>query len=498
MTFEPGLPRVIDMIDDAAAELVTVASSFLRVITMRSMRQYLEPATLALLEHVSASNKNALGGAFSRTFSAHHGGGSELKTLNSIRTLVAPASNENVAAVPAAIHTVIENNYADAYADAKVLLPLLEIFSFGAAWDPKAYSGNTPDTDAALFRADLARTSKWVLDVSRMRKISVVGMFRVDSTRLKLQLVPIPGTVLKDMKESLSGCAQSSCERSLNSFLETRSKLLRKPDSLKAFAEFVDFVRTIKASASAMEGSAANVDALYDLMRTYNVEIDIPNRILIEELDSVREAFSGVLAEAERYVASRVDEMSGSLDKHISSLESHVVSVLSDLYVGNFVDPDADTSAVLDELAMVETSLKSAKSKADTYTKWQELFDVSTPHEYASLAEAMEVHAMRKTIWSSLEGWNVALDSWKTSPFVSLSTADIKTEVNASYAAAYKLSHKLPDDPVVAVWKASALLMLRKPPPNRRTGKRLQSGHTPAPKRPLSPRAATTPATAVP
>ncbi|KNC55308.1 dynein heavy chain [Thecamonas trahens ATCC 50062] len=458
MRFEPGLPHLLNMVDSAYDSMTAVAASFLRIITMRSMRQYLEPSTLAHLEGVSAASGYSLADPAAAAVARFTTGGARrgqdaLRDLHSIRHLLSPAANARINGLLEAIHATVEADYSAAYFDARVLTPLLDIHTYGQQWSMEAYAASKPS--AAKLREDLAMVSSWVLAVSRMRKSSVVGMFRVDSTQLKLGLVPVPSCILAEMKEHLAAAAHEACEATLNNMLNTRSKLLRKPDQLRAFAEFVDFVRTTQASRAAFDGAAANVDALYELMRSHNVEIDIPNRILIEELDAVRDSFDEVVDDAERYAESRLAEMNVSLNKHIASLEHHVVSILSDLYTGDYVDPEAQPVAVIEELNDVEASLNAAKSKAETFSGWQSLFEVESPHAYDSLTDAMDVYTMRRTIWSELHAWNDNVASWRSAVFRTVDTNEVKAAVQTSYAKAFKMAHKLPDDPVVALWKSS-------------------------------------------
>lgn len=122
---------------------------------------------------------------------------------------------------------------------------------------------------------------------------------------------------------------------------------------------------------------------LLTLLSLVAQDIDIQNRILIEELESAREGFEAVLAEARRFSEGKLNTMTQSLDRHINNLEGHIVNALSDLYgwakrrrgcvclltnwylmrSGVFVDPTCAPKSVLEKLHTVESTLKTVEEK---------------------------------------------------------------------------------------------------------------------------------------
>lgn len=121
------------------------------------------------------------------------------------------------------------------------------------------------------FTQDLARLTQWNMDVSRMRKSNVLHMILADSLELKHELMPMPDSVLTQLKELLGIQAQTKCEDCLKHYMDTKAKLLRKPDALRQFAEFVRFLNQTAAEKQQYLEEAENVDHLYTLMRSYEV-----------------------------------------------------------------------------------------------------------------------------------------------------------------------------------------------------------------------------------
>lgn len=103
-----------------------VCSNFLRVLTMRSVRPYLEPRTVQRVQNVAGSASARLG-----------------HTFNSVKTLV-EEDNERVAIRIRRIEEAYRDNYAEVLRDAEVLRPLHEIYRYCKSWTIDSYCEAEP------------------------------------------------------------------------------------------------------------------------------------------------------------------------------------------------------------------------------------------------------------------------------------------------------------------------------------------------------------------
>jgi len=360
--------------------------------------------------------------------------------------------------VQKSIEQVVEEDFERATLYAQQFEEYRVVHCFGENWNYEAYAQaqQSASFKAAVtnFKQDMAQLNKWYKDLDRMKMYGTERNLHVDSKTLKNSLMPITTRSLDKCRGLLLQVARDRCIASLQEYQQKMRDLGEQPRSLRDFAEYVENVNRVREETREIEMRASQVNEMYDLLDKYEVRIPSQDQVKKDDLKEARERFASVTGEADGAVEQRMPAMTVSLDRSISKLNEDLMATFTTLHTGEFVDPVCDPKVVLERLSEVRTQLEAMSEQADGYKQMQETFHIP-PHEFTQLRDTISQYELKHEIWTKLHTWNEAQFAWKSESFHELDVEDMVKEVMQYYKDVHKMSKRLPQDAVVAMFKES-------------------------------------------
>eukprot|EP00762_Andalucia_godoyi_P000667 ANDGO_05392.mRNA.1 hypothetical protein GUITHDRAFT_84409 len=375
----PGESDLLEMFRKTFDEMVTAVNSVARVLYMRSFKQYFggrSPSTWFIASVVRASE--------------------EYQHLRS--------DCENI----------LTSDFKTAMEYAVSLEEFHQWHSFSAKWSLEDYRSG--DRSIEEFRTDLIEMKKAISAVEReMKTQAEVGNIFVDSKRLKNTLLPQLADVLESMKSVLLVSARDKCRFVLDEFSQRIRVLEDRPDKLHGFAAHVEHLHRIKEESWKLLNVAGDVDKMYELLALFDVKIPTEDQVKHDDLQTVQHDFQTALQGAQDHQQQSMSAMAVTMDKTIEAINEELLSMVSQLRSGDYVDPMADPVHVLERLSTVKATVDALKEKTLQLTSYQKLFNLATT-SWENLSAVDKQYTSKLELWQKLNDFLNMTESWKSNP----------------------------------------------------------------------------------
>ena len=102
----------------------------------------------------------------------------------------------------------------------------------------------------------------------------------------------------------------------------------------------------------------------------------------------------------------------------------------------------------------MHTQLEAIGEQAEDYKQMQDTFHISQ-YEFTQLRDTISQYKLKIEIWSKLDTWNKSMKEWKSADFLGLDVEKMVGDVAAYFKDVHKMVKRLPQDPVVAMFRES-------------------------------------------
>ncbi|SPR00935.1 unnamed protein product (mitochondrion) [Plasmodiophora brassicae] len=363
-----------------------------------------------------------------------------LLQMPTFKGMVAGAAEPNVAGTIrdsalfsetcAAIEQRVRRDFESATQIAQVFEQWREVFDFGERWDIARFRAQQPSVEE--IQACMSKQTAWHTDIDRnMRPGYPVGIFHIESRKLKNQMLPLVDKAIVEMEELLLESFHDKCDSVLRLFTSRTAALGVEPTTLKAFAEHIAIQKKFKQDMANMLKLNDQVELMYDLLTNSVHKLALPSQdaVLLDELRSAKKTFAErIIVEMDRS-AMRMPAMREQVDSGISKLNSEVTLVDAALSQGIFTDVQAGPGDVLVEVDRIGTALNALAEQASTLNTFQATFDIDL-YPFASLADAKAKFETRREFWTLYRDWLASVAQWETAPFLTLDVEAMNNSVN--------------------------------------------------------------------
>ena len=325
----------------------------------------------------------------------------------------------------------------------EALRPFFE--EFIVTWDFENFK--LRQHDSASLKGIMERIEDWNKELLKLRNKNI-GLLELDSKRLQNDMTLTKESRLAELKDYIKELARHRCTILLEKFKENVAKLTLKPTYLKDFANHVESITAMREEEKNLFKSTGQVDQMYNLLGKDSRELarDIPpeDLVLHEDLHERQQEYRREMDAAIQYRDSRMNEMQIAVATNIEKLQEQVRILVARFdekmftEVENFVDPDR----ALDELGQIGARLESYEQLANTYGKYQGLFNVPLAQQ-KELEVGREKWEGLKKLWETIQNWNEKYKYWQDSQFTELNVEDIDREVQNFSKESFGMHKKL-------------------------------------------------------
>ncbi|KAJ3032226.1 Dynein heavy chain 6, axonemal [Rhizophlyctis rosea] len=308
---------------------------------------------------------------------------------------------------------------------------------------------------------------------------SVINNLLVDTTHLKSVLVPSPERCFSEVARMLPGLARDKNELLLGEVQTWVRVLNTQPTNAEGFVDYLSWLERVKESTPLVEGLYDEVTRLYTLMDLHKIPIQPTDLALYQTLGPTLRQLKEVVDMATDTKEENIARFSLELEKSLGELMGEVSEIRNRAQDPMVLNPGAKSEMVIKFLDELKGGLEKIEASKGRYEMWGELFksggSVRAMEEKAAAAAAeggaaaraaaaqpktgdledtkVEVE-LKRTLWLSLKEWEGITKVWKETPFDSLSTEDVNTQITTYLKTVYNLDKGLPPNDVVPKLKA--------------------------------------------
>ena len=317
-----------------------------------------------------------------------------------------------------------------------------EVHNFGTTWSLAEYRENNPTVED--IQKDMERMTTWHSDIDRnMRPGYPVGIFQVESRKLKNAMLPIADKALCEMESLLLDSFHEKCESTLTLYQERIRVLDTEPAVVKQFAEHVSRVREISTEVERLSKLSSQVELMNDLLTNSAHKLAIPpqDQVLLDELRGARKGLAEQISLSEEFVYQRMPEMRENVDQNIVRLNNELLAISGSLKEGIFIDNHAEPENVLQELQKVSSKLENITEQADTLNHYQGTFEIE-PYQFGQLDTAKEAFAAKLEFWKLYSDWLQLTDEWEDGDFFEIDVEEMNSTVNRFAKDAFRMNKR--------------------------------------------------------
>ena len=335
---------------------------------------------------------------------------------------------------------------AEVYVGQHITSQFRDIYDDTRNWDFNAFKRQ--DHKVSNLKEEMERVQQYEDKLDKtMKNRQQCGILEVESRNLKQIMTPMVRKKLSSMKDLVRELAKAMCKEQLTKLKKRIQVLSARPHSLKDFAGYVDSAGTLKSKERGLNKAVETVEKMYNLLKHHQVVIPPEDEVQLDDMHNVQAEYNKTMHSALNFKEERLPEMTQSLDLSISRLNEQLISLKASLTEGMFIDAQffEEPGTVLEELENVKIKLDSVKDKAQTYTRYQELFNI-TPYEYSNLKTASDKFEATHKLWNTISKWNDHFEGWMGDDFVTLDVEEINKDVQTYFKDSFSMHKKLTND----------------------------------------------------
>ncbi|TRY65354.1 hypothetical protein DNTS_005929 [Danionella cerebrum] len=304
------------------------------------------------------------------------------------------------------------------------------------------------------------RQHKEALAIQQKRPL---GILLVDSTRLKLKLIPSPLHCIEVINDILPRMAKKKMDNIITEAQEAQFKLDMVPMVTIEYVNSLNFLEEIQKRIEVLEAETMRVCEMYKLIECYSVPTPPEDVAVFATLppciNSVRDTIEKAVGERD----ACVERFCHHLQQDINQLNVKVQEVKDQAENTLLLDIDSDRSSLRRLLGDIQISIDELQGQAFKYKTYQKNFKVEVT-KYEALEELTAKVKLKQLLWDSLEEWENLESSWLQSKFDDLDPELLNKQVMKFAKYVSQLEKGLPANNVVPFLKEAVESMREKLP----------------------------------
>lgn len=361
------------------------------------------------------------------------------------------------------IQDTIKRDFLETQETAEQFIPYRRVYSQYQKWNFENYKNETK-SDIHKLASDIDDQTKWSDKIERQMMAQFhCGMYFVDARNLKETLRPMSEAMLKDTEKLLLQLFHEKCNDALTLYNGNLQDLDNQTQTLELFANHVKKVSNVKGALIDIKRSNDEVDILFGLIKQNSVEMPLSDKVLLEDLQSVKEKFDMELLNQENLIQSIMPDYVEQVYKQIQDISNTIEDMLQ-LFTPNpnniFINIQTQPKDALIEIGKIEAKFKQeCLDNIDKVHYYQKLFG-RTKYEFKTAQQMQSKLDKLNVFWKLYNQYKIASTKYEAfdienanfdSMFIEMKqfhrdAVDIVNSDRMSLSSSVKVSEKLESD----------------------------------------------------
>ena len=305
--------------------------------------------------------------------------------------------------------------------------------------------GTFHGADLEVFEQAIAKYKAQSGNFEEIPRSADIGILFVDSSKLKLLLLPSPQRCLAAIRELIPRFVKDISERLVEDLRGRLAVLEAEPADVEQFVGKVAMLEKTQSDLEGLKDRELRAKQLAELMENNHWPLPDTQRALFTMLrksfvaiDKAMQAFSESLeADVKRFAAD--------IEQQVPRLKSDLLSLEDRLKDPLVSSEDSDVRDVVNFLDKEAATMKELKSRAERFQRWQRMLKVEQ-QEFETLENVEMDLGLKQKLWQALQEWEGMTAKWQQSPFRQIDAEAVNLEVAKYNKVAVRSERMLPDN----------------------------------------------------
>eukprot|EP00762_Andalucia_godoyi_P001076 ANDGO_01965.mRNA.1 Dynein-1-beta heavy chain len=309
------------------------------------------------------------------------------------------------------------------------------------------------DHPLEFFSDAMAKYRKQKEEIEGIEPRKDIGVFHVDSTKMKETFLPSPINCLKDIQDLLPVLAKSKNEALLAEISQSNMRLSTAPSSTEEFVNYLSFLQTVSEKMEEFEMKFQAVSDIYSLMEEQKIKVP-PDEYSMYNMGTVPKfsMLKTTLQFCEDTKDDNINKFADNLEDTIASTRKDVVRTVEQSRSEKLNDPLVPVADALSFVTNLQRVLTDIKKKSKQFVEHQAMFNRPLAN-FDDVDEALVEVNLKQKLFKSLDDWSSLVTSWKSSKFFKINMEDVSNETQRYVKTVFQVQKGLPDNRVVPVLK---------------------------------------------
>eukprot|EP00741_Cyanophora_paradoxa_P000409 tig00000404_g400.t1 len=428
LTLAPSGQEYMESVEAVINDFITTASSVVKLVTHEELRPFIEPVINGQQQRMLEETE-----------------GFEIKDLIE--------KNDEYARVISSIKDNLTDNYGQVDEFVLVFEPYKLMFLENAATD---IQNGFREAALNVFRDSMLKYKAQMVDVDGIQTSKSIGIFRIDSKKLKEVLTPSPQKCLKEIHILLPQLARDKNNKLLEEINNAQEKLASNPDNVSLFVDFSDFLRQTIDRLDEYQSRFKAVQDMYELMAEQSVKIEDDDKACHHMLEQTLSQLRYLVSVIEAGQEEKTQRFSQDIDKGITNLRAHVEEIAKTAQDPQLEHVDTPIDDAIKFLEQLSETFDAAQKEAKEYERYQQVLNVPVVRveEVDSVGDEIK---MKRNLWHGRRDWDAMTAEWNAAHFDSINADEINNHVAKYNKIVMQCERGLPDNPVVPILKSKVV-----------------------------------------
>ena len=284
-----------------------------------------------------------------------------------------------------------------------------------------------------------------------------LGLFRVDSSKLRDMVLPSPEMLLKRFQQILPDQLRARLREAKDWLVNSTQIMKAGIGNLDDFVNQRNSVKTIEEDYPGVKKELDTLNLIVMSLKEAEFELKKEDDQLAADINhiavSLATSLSSVIESLEKGMESNALKISKQLIPELEKATNDLDYKVKDT---RFLNKDISMILAIEDLDKMQLEFKKLEVSANKYRDYQKILGLEVS-EFEDLRNLKEELELRLGIWKGLKDWLNMIEKWKNGRFSEINSEEIMTQADFYTNIVRRALKKLPPNPVLDDLKSSVV-----------------------------------------
>lgn len=328
------------------------------------------------------------------------------------------------------LNACVQTAYADAnvYATrfSRCARTYAENVSFMRCMTPEIMKAKSTDELREYFEL----YTKQIAEFKDLRESEHIGVVSINTSALISLVRPTANACLLLLHQLLPNIYDARSDIVLAELSQLNDQVSSSPKTVVEFVRLAKALEQTKERLDEIHTDSVLISETYHLMSVFSVKIPDATRTKAGTINTIQHQLTASIHRAEDFLEVNKSRFVHDLADMVHNMQIPLESARNRLSVAMLQNPEADVPSVLDHLSECSAALEEIHADSARLVEFQEVLKVHL-FDGNDLAALMLDAKHKSHLWTKIQEWQLAMETWVNLPIHSLDPVTLKSQVES-------------------------------------------------------------------